>query len=120
MDWNYPNFTKEEVACKCGCGFLPKPEFMEKLQRLRNLYGKKMKITSAARCETHNAKVGGAPASKHVEGLAVDIACSSKDACDLFELAVEVGFWGRGVAKTFVHLDMRTYEERRVWQYGKD
>jgi len=44
MDWNYPYFTKKEMECSCGCGGLPRPEFMEMLvgvgaSRVRDLFG---------------------------------------------------------------------------------
>jgi zinc D-Ala-D-Ala carboxypeptidase len=117
--WVFAHFTKEEVTCKCGCGMLPTANFMKKLERLRDVYGKPMTVTSAARCVAHNAKVGGAPSSKHVEGIAIDVSVSNQDKWDLAYLAMQYGF-SVGVAKTFLHLDTRKSDERRIWQYGKD
>jgi len=110
------NFTKAELACRCGCGFLPKPEASAKLQELRDRCGFPLKITSAARCESHNAKVGGAAKSKHVEGIAFDIARpNSYQMGFLLAAAVELGFKGIGWHKSFVHLDLRP--DFMAWDY---
>jgi zinc D-Ala-D-Ala carboxypeptidase len=111
------NFTADELECPCGCRMLPKPELVTALQRLRDVYGKPVKINSAARCAVHNVKVGGSPKSKHVEGLAVDIAADSATAYQLAKLGFQLGWGGIGVAKTFVHLDIRPVSEARLWTY---
>jgi len=50
MDWNYPNFTRAEMACQhCGAEGI-QPALMDKLQELRTAYGKPMRITSGYRC----------------------------------------------------------------------
>ena len=105
-----PNFKKEELACKCGCGFLPKPDFIEKIQHLRERYGRAMPVTSAARCSDHNAKVSGTGRSgPHTTGRAIDIAVSGGDAIELIRLALVLGFTGIGVNQKgsgrFIHLD---------------
>jgi len=115
--WSYKNFTKDEMECKCGCGMLPTPNFMERLQSLRTRYGKAMKVTSGARCSIHNAKVGGSAKSRHVEGIAVDIAATGHEQYILTKLAIEMGFGGIGIAKTFIHLDTRDMRESVIWTY---
>jgi hypothetical protein len=47
--------------------------FMNTLNDLREEYGKPIIVLSGARCAEHNAKVGGAKQSAHIEGRAVDI-----------------------------------------------
>lgn len=115
--WNYKNFTKDEMECKCGCGMLPTPDFMNRLQILRTRYGKPMKVTSGARCSVHNAKVGGSAKSKHVEGTAVDILCDGHQKYILTKLAIEMGFGGIGIASSFIHLDTRDMKESVIWTY---
>jgi hypothetical protein len=29
-----PHFSDEELRCKCGCGMLPEPDFMQKTEAL--------------------------------------------------------------------------------------
>lgn len=112
------HFSKEEMNCNCGCGFVPPQEFMDRLEKLREAWGKPMTITSAARCRTYNAKVGGVPDSQHVLGHAVDIALPNTERWALVKLAMEQGWGGIGVANSFIHLDIRPVMEGRVWIYS--
>lgn len=71
-------FDRDEFKCKCGgkyCnGFPAEPE--EKLvkvaDRARERFGNKIIVSSGVRCEKHNANVGGAVASRHMGGKAMD------------------------------------------------
>ncbi len=74
------NFVLSEFACKCGCNqTIIDNELILLLQAFRLYLNRRYKrnvrifITSAYRCETHNANVGGSPVSQHKEGKAVDI-----------------------------------------------
>lgn len=68
------HFKREEFACKCGCGFdVVDAELLQVLERVRENFGKSVEIISGARCQKHNKKVGGAPASLHLIGKAADI-----------------------------------------------
>lgn len=51
---------------------------LEKLQRIRTVYGKEIKITSGYRNEKINKMVGGSKNSLHIKGLAVDIKALSQ------------------------------------------
>lgn len=70
------NFAPSEFVCPhCGQGVdVIKQELLDALQRLRELWGKPMQVTSGYRCEAHNKAIGGALKSAHVEGKAADIA----------------------------------------------
>jgi zinc D-Ala-D-Ala carboxypeptidase len=112
------NFSVKELKCKCGCGMLPNPEFVQKLQQLRDLYGRPMHITSAARCPKHNAAVKGSKNSMHMQGRGADIACSSgQDRIDLIRAAMQLGFGGLGLHKGFIHVDDRDWSNRTSWFY---
>lgn len=111
-------FTNEELSCRCGCGFKVTPDFEKRLIELRKAYGKPMVVTSAARCKAHNTKVGGAPASQHVNGLAVDIKATPAEAYEIAKLALQHGFTGIGVHPKFIHLDLRGTTPV-LWQYSK-
>ena len=106
-----PSFSNAELACRCGCGMLPKQDFMDKVQTLRDLYGKPMRVTSAARCPEHNAKVSGTGRTgPHTTGRAIDISVSREDAFRLLSFAMSMpDFSGIGVNQKgnarFLHLD---------------
>ena len=54
------NFSGSEFACQCGCGAdQVTDELAIKLQLLRDLLGKPIKITSGVRCLGHNIHIGG-------------------------------------------------------------
>ena len=83
------------------------PDFLERLDALRDMYGKPMVITSSWRSPHYNRSINGAPRSKHLEGIAVDIACTNgHDRLEIVDTALMLGFT-IGVGKTFLHLDTR-------------
>ena len=104
------NFTSEEFACKCGCGYdTPNPELIRMLQAARDLYGKPMHITSGCRCVKHNRNVGGAANSAHISGMAADIATPTGAA--RYEIinalmASRINRIGINFKKNFVHADV--------------
>lgn len=111
MDWSeYPNFSAAEFRCKHSGKDGMKPEFMARLQKLRDAYGKPMTITSGFRDKSHPIEArkpgsGGA----HTTGRACDVAVQGEDAMRLVKLAIEMGFTGIGVQQKgggrFIHLD---------------
>ncbi|MBP44839.1 MAG: hypothetical protein CL925_10590 [Deltaproteobacteria bacterium] len=53
-----PNFSKSEMACRCGCGIYEMDdEFMRMLQELRNQMNGPLRVSSARRCSIHNETV---------------------------------------------------------------
>lgn len=110
-DWRWSNFARAEMTCQCGCGRADMvPEFMDKLQALRMLFEKPMRVTSAYRCPDHNAKVSGTGRTgPHTTGRAVDIGIRGFDSHALLTLAMRMGFSGVGVNQKggarFLHLD---------------
>lgn len=121
MDWSrYPNFTREEFTCRCGCGKNEvRPEFMERLQALRTAYGKPMIITSGYRCLQHPVETDKVHPGMHTTGLAADIGISGSEAVTLLHLALDAGFRGVGVQQKgngrFLHVDLR--ETPMIWSY---
>lgn len=104
-------FSDAELACKCGCGLLPPPAHRAKLERLRERYGKPLRVASGARCPKHNAAVSSTGLTgPHTKG-ATDLAVAGADALHLVDLALEQGFTGIGISQKgphgsrFVHLD---------------
>lgn len=83
------------------------------LDALRDDLGRPIRLSSAYRSAYHNARVGGAPLSRHREGDAFDIVLDGMDK-DVIRAAAELhGFTGFGMRyRTFIHIDMG---RRREW-----
>lgn len=115
--WRWGNFSPAEIACR-GTGQLKlHPEALDKLQALRDRLGKPLIVRSAYRSPEHNRAVGGAKASKHMDGTAFDIAMSNHDPAAFEAAARAVGFLGFGYypRSGFMHIDLgpaRTWGER--------
>ena len=111
------NFTRDEFECQCGkcAAQMVDTELVEKLQRIWDVLGVKLKITSGYRCVKHNAdpKVGGSKQSRHLYGIAADwrTADRSVNPVCLGILAQKAGFGGVGIywhsKGAFVHTDTR-------------
>lgn len=111
-EWRWPNFTPAEMACKGSGRLLIVPEFMDRLQRLRDVYGRRMPVTSGYRSPEYNSAVSRTGRDgPHTHGRAVDVAVSGGDALALVELALAYGMTGIGIAQhgphagRFIHLD---------------
>lgn len=72
------HFPLGELRCKCGCE--PSTDVLERLERLshglerlRADVRQPITVISGHRCAAHNARVGGARRSRHIEGDAADI-----------------------------------------------
>lgn len=121
-----PHFPDKELFCKCGCGRLPNPEFMAKVENLRMRAGFPMPVSSGFRCPEHNAKVSSTGAwGPHTTGRAIDIAVSHSRAMELVRLALTSGFTGIGINQKgnarFIHLDDLPDGEKQprptIWSY---
>ena len=112
--WRWPNFSPAEIACRGTSQLKLVPEAMDKLQALRDRLGKPLIIRSAYRSPEHNRAVGGAKASKHMQGTAFDIAMSNHDPVAFEAAARAVGFLGFGYypRSGFMHIDLGP---ARVW-----
>jgi zinc D-Ala-D-Ala carboxypeptidase len=123
MNWDlYPNFKKSEFDCThCGKNSMT-PEFMGKLQALRNAYNKPMRITSGYRCPQHPIEAKKAAPGAHASGCAADIGVEGRDAYQILRQAFLLGFTGIGVQQKgsgrFIHLDTIENGPRpNVWSY---
>ena len=88
------NFSKLEIMCPCSCGADKISSILiEKLQKVRNIIGRPIIITSGVRCKFYNTSIKASMNSSHIPddygiGHAVDIAClNSKDRYELVEVA---------------------------------
>lgn len=126
VPWVWRNFKPQEIACKDG-SIMVDSEAMNALQALRDVMGARLRLNSAYRSPAHNAKVGGAPRSYHMQAMAFDIRIDDHDPHALEHAARECGF--RGIGRyhgpdhptPFLHVD--TGPERQwgePWPYGED
>jgi len=102
-------FELTEFTCKCGCGrnFMDS-DFLERLDRARELAGIPFTITSGFRCEKHNRESGGKLDSAHLSGHAADIATpTSGIRFRVLKALLDAGFRriGWNAPKKFVHVD---------------
>lgn len=95
------NFTRDEFECQCGkcTAQMIDTELVDKLQRIRDMLGVPLKVTSGYRCITHNAKVHGSSHSKHLYGFAADWRTRDRvvNPVALGIIAQAVGFGGIGI-----------------------
>ncbi len=106
--WRWPSFSPAEIACRGTGAIKINTEAMDKLQALRDHLGKPLIVRSAYRSPEHNRAVGGAPASKHMQGTAFDIAMANHDPAAFEAAARAVGFLGFGYypRSGFMHIDL--------------
>lgn len=118
------NFHSEEFACPC-CG---KSEMnihtVERLQRIRDIYGKPIRIVQGGgfRCRHYHE---GGPLSAHLTGEAVDLDIPQADLYMATGLAFMAGFSGIGVknrqGRWQLHIDDAEQKEGRprpwIWSY---
>jgi len=105
------NLSRNEFACKCGCGFDSMDvETIWVVQDVCDHFGCSVTITSANRCPAHNAKVGGAKTSQHLYSRAMDCKFSKiePEAVHQYLLNKYEGRFGFGLYNTFNHIDTRT------------
>ncbi|WP_417448344.1 D-Ala-D-Ala carboxypeptidase family metallohydrolase [Idiomarina abyssalis] len=128
LKWNpadTPNFSTKEMACKCGkCGGKSEmdPEFMARLQRLRDLLGP-LSINSGYRCPQHPEEIKKARPGAHSTGHAADIkANNGAHRFKILEAAFAVGMKGIGVANGYIHVDDGhpdpNVSRPTQWKYG--
>ncbi len=113
------HFSKAEFACNhCGklhpSGVMPPLELLDILEGVRAHFGVPVSVNSGYRCPTHNANVGGANASRHMEGDASDIMVKGVSPSAVYDyLNRSMGSAG-GLHEydTFTHVDTRGHKAR--------
>lgn len=109
--WLAPNFRLSEFLHADDP--VPPPWILDNLARLanrlqvvRDLLGKPVIINSGYRTPAHNQKVGGAPNSMHLQGMAADFVVAGTPAAEVQKFLKN---WtgGMGCYTHFTHLDIR-------------
>lgn len=101
-----PHFSLREFQCRCCGAVMLSALLLEKLEALRTALGRPVVLTSGYRCRAHNSRVGGAPSSLHMRGMAADIAADAAWQERVEAAAGGLGFKEliRGGAKNYIHL----------------
>ena len=118
-------FSKKEFQCSTTGDCKMEQDFIDKMNQLREMFGKPIVITSGYRSALHPAEAKKATPGVHNEGVAADVAVSREDAYKLLLIAFQIGFTGIGVQQKgvgrFIHLDTSTGSSRSprptVWSY---
>lgn len=115
-----PHFRQQEFKCKC-CGKIhptnptPPEVVLFWLESAREHFGDRpVMITSGYRCPKHNAAVGGASTSRHMEGDAVDFHVEGISPAEVYIYMDSIVGEGGGVGMydSFTHIDSRGYKAR--------
>lgn len=123
---NFSLKTDPKLACTCGHPLCDKrivdQYSMQRLQLMRDDFGKPMTITSGGRCQHHPDEVKKVQPGDHQKCRAVDIACT--DELDETRLKVLAGRHGAtrvagGAYCGFVHVAWTETDRRDVptWSY---
>lgn len=102
-------FKRSDFDCQQTGNNEMSDEFLQKLDELRHVCGFPFIITSGYRDpEGHSIEKAKKSPGTHARGIAADIKISNgNQAYDIIKHAQSMGFNGIGVAKTFVHVDLR-------------
>ena len=110
-------FTLEEFACQETDENGIKEEFVTSLDALRHECGFPFVITSGYRSPRHSIEAKKQTPGQHATGCAADIAISNgAQRFIIVSNALRLGFSGIGIAKSFVHVDIRQTTPV-IWTY---
>ena len=114
--FKYEEFDSPDIK---GSGKKMDAKLLMMLDRIRDIVGEPLIITSGYRSESWNAKVGGVEGSSHTKGLAVDIAVrNSRMRFKVINAIQEVGITRIGIADNFIHIDIDPDKHKNViWTY---
>ena len=118
MTSDFKYFNREDFDCQETGENRMEDEFIHKLDHLRTVCGWPFIVTSGYRDPSHSVEIkktsGG---GVHTKGIAADIrVLNGKHRHEILKNAFALGFTGIGIAKTFVHIDIREGPPV-VWNY---
>ena len=110
-------FSYDEFKCKETGENKIKPDFVARLDLLREACGFPFVITSGYRSPNHSAEKAKEKPGVHAQGIAADIAVKNGiERGKIVRAAIDLGFTGIGVANSFIHVDTRV-GELILWGY---
>ncbi len=103
------SFKVREFRCKDGSDkILVDVDFvMDRLQAIRDYFNAPVTVNSAYRTAAYNQKVGGAKASRHLQGRAFDVVVKGHTPLEVARCAQSLGIPGIIQYNGFVHVDSR-------------
>jgi zinc D-Ala-D-Ala carboxypeptidase len=110
-------FKKDEFKCKhTGDNFISE-RLISRLDVLREACGFPLVVVSGYRSPKHPIEAAKSTPGTHTRGIAVDLRVRNGiERMKLVSEAIRLGFTGIGVAKSFVHLDIRD-DTPVMWLY---
>ena len=106
---SYKYFTRDEFVCKETGENEIEGVFVLSLDLLRTACGFPFVVISGYRSPQHSVEAAKDKPGTHADGIAADIKIAGGEQRRLLVAkALEHGFAGIGVAKSFIHLDIRT------------
>lgn len=104
-----PNFTLEEMRCKCGCGLIIINRLLINcVDRLRRRWMEPINPNSWTRCPSWNKHEGGKSNSYHLYGKAVDLSPVSGQFDEFVEMCrIYFMFVKPYSLEEFCHCDVR-------------
>lgn len=115
------HFTISEFTCPC-CGVVNMDgEFLEMLDKAREIANIRFDVNSGFRCQKHNAEIGSKPNSAHTTGHAADIKClTSRNRFLMINALLKVGFLRIEISDNYLHVDNdRTKPAEVIWLHPK-
>lgn len=110
-------FQIDEFCCSHTGEVYMNPDFLDKLDQLRNSCGFPFVITSGYRDPTHPIEAKKKTPGTHAQGIAADIKITTGiERYILLREAFAAGFTGIGIASDFIHVDIRETTPV-VWTY---
>lgn len=119
MDLKYFSLDEFDSPDEAGSGAKMSRGFLLILDKIREDYGKPLRVNSGYRSKAHNLKVGGRVGSSHLKGLAVDFHCNnSADRTLLLNAIYKNGIVRVGIGNTFIHIDIDNIKPAACWLYN--
>lgn len=113
----YLYFKTEDFDCQETGENAVNPALIRRLDELRSAVGRPLYVTSGYRSPRHSIEAKKSKPGTHAQGIACDIAVANGvERRQLVKQAFYLNFTGIGVAKTFVHVDIRKTEPV-LWVY---
>lgn len=116
MQLKYFKLSEFDSPDQKGSGSNMNQDFLQKLDRAREIAGIPFKINSGFRTQAHNTKTKGKTNSAHLKGLAADIDCNdSVSRAKIVKALVSVGMRRLGIYEGFIHCDNDSSLPETIW-----
>lgn len=116
------HFHDYEFKCPCCDKITVAGTLVSKLQELRDIINKPIKVTSGYRCKRENKKVGGSTHSPHLLGEGADIQIKDISSVSAAMMAKTIENIRLGIYPSHLHIDIRPANPSHYWlvkKYGQ-